>query len=274
MTAPMVTAPNLTAPVTTAAAGPVPADAPRAALVARARIRAEPDGRGATALPVLSGAGPLAPRRTRDADGGARVVIVGSMAAPLGGDRLALAVEVADGAALTVTSAAATISLPGPGPAHYDVELTVGEGARLDWCPEPVVAAAGSHLLLHTRITLAAGARLRYREEQILGRHHDWARAAGPGRLTSRLTVRRAGRLLLDQRTDLGPGAPGWDGPAVLGGHRATGQLLTVGHPPPAPPRWPEAGDAALLALPDPDARLLIAAAPDALALRRVLDGG
>ncbi|MFE2724733.1 urease accessory protein UreD [Kitasatospora sp. NPDC059327] len=243
---------------------------PRAALVARARIRAEPDGRGATALPVLSGAGPLAPRRTRDVDGGAQVVIVGAMAAPLGGDRLALAVEVADGAALTVTSAAATISLPGPGPARYDVELTVGEGARLDWRPEPVVAAAGSHLVLHTRITLAAGALLRYREEQVLGRHHDWARAAGPGRLTSRLTVRRAGRLLLDQQTDLGPGAPGWDGPAVLGGHRAVGQLLTVGHPPPAPPA---SGDAALFVLSDPDAQVLAAVTPDALALRRALGG-
>lgn len=250
--------------------GTAPAPPARAALVARARIRAEPDGWGTTALPVLSGAGPLAPRRTRDTDGGAHVVIVGSMAAPLGGDRLALAVEVADGAALTVTSAAATISLPGPGPARYDVELVVGEGARLDWRPEPVVAAAGSHLVLHTRITLAAGARLRYREEQILGRHHDWARGAGPGRLTSRLTVRRAGRILLDQQTDLGPGAPGWDGPAVLGGHRAIGQVLTVGHPAPAPP---VSGDTALFTLPDPDARLLTAAAPDALALGRALGG-
>ncbi|WP_406195419.1 urease accessory protein UreD [Kitasatospora sp. NBC_01560] len=237
---------------------------------ARARILAAPDGRGATALPVLTGAGPLAPRRTRDTDGGAHVVLVGSMAAPLGGDRLALAVEVADGAALTVTSAAATISLPGPGPARYELDLTVGEGARLDWRPEPVVAASGSHLVLHTRITLAPGARLRHREELVLGRHHDWARGAGPGRLTSRLTVRRGGRLLLDQQTDLGPGAPGWDGPAVLGGHRAAGQLLTVGHPPPAPPAD---GDAALLALADPAALLLTAVAPDALALRRTLLG-
>ncbi|AUY48520.1 urease accessory protein UreD [Streptomyces sp. CB01881] len=243
-----------------------------AALVSRARILAEPDGRGTTVLPVLSGAGPLAPRRTRDDDGAAHVVLVGSMAAPLGGDHLALDVELADGAALTLTSAAATISLPGPGPARYDIDLTVGKGARLDWRPEPVVAASGSHLVLHTRITLAAGARLRYREEQILGRHHDWTRGAAPGRLTSRLTVRRAGRLLLDQQTDLGPGAPGWDGPAVLGGHRATGQRLTVGHPPPEPPpRQPGAGDAALLTLPGPDALLLTAAAPDGLALRRLL---
>ncbi|MFF2043526.1 urease accessory protein UreD [Kitasatospora sp. NPDC058170] len=245
-----------------------------AAAAAPARIVAEPDGRGGTALPVLAGAGPLAPRRTTGAAPGAHVVIVGSMAAPLGGDRLALAVEVAPGAALTVTGAAATLSLPGrpgTGPASYEVELTVGEGGRLDWLPEPVIAAAGSHLLLRTRITLAAGARLHYREEQVLGRHHDWVRLVPPGRITSRLTVRRAGRTLLDQQTDLGAGAPGWDGPAVLGGHRATGQLLTVGCPPPAAPAG---GDAVLLALPGPDTALLTAAAPDALALRKVLRPG
>ncbi len=239
-------------------------------LAAPARITAGPDGRGGTALPLLAGAGPIALRRTRGEGGAAHVVVIGSMAAPLGGDRLAVRAEVLPGAALLVTSAAATISLPGPGPAHYEVDLTVGEEARLDWLPEPVVAAAGSHLVLHTRITLAPGARLRYREEQVLGRHHDWARDRAPGRLTSRLTVRRAGRLLLDQQTDLGPGAPGWDGPAVLGGHRAAGQVLTVG-PGPQPDTVPTAGSA-LLALPGGDATLLTAVAPDALALRRALD--
>ncbi len=121
-----------------------------------------------------------------------------------------------------------------------------------------------------TRITLAPGARLRYREEQVLGRHHDWARQAPPGRLTSRLTVRQDGRLILDQQTDLGPGAPGWNGPATLADHRTTGQLLTVGHPA-APP--PPGTDAALLTLPGVGATLLSAVAPDALTLRHILSG-
>ncbi|WP_373311155.1 urease accessory protein UreD [Kitasatospora indigofera] len=256
-----------------AAATPAPATAAPAAVTARARITAGPDGRGGTDLPVLAGAGPLAPRRSRDTGPAAHVVLVGSMAAPLGGDRLAVTVDVQAGAALLVTSAAATISLPGPGPAHYEVDLTVGEGARLDWLPEQVVAATGSHLVLHTRITLAPGARLRYREEQVLGRHHDWARGRPPGRLTSRLTVRRGGRLLLDQQTDLGPGAPGWDGPAVLAGHRTAGQLLLVGPGSASGPAPAPTDGAALLALPGADATLLTAVAPDALALRRALGG-
>ncbi|MCP2311915.1 urease accessory protein UreD [Kitasatospora paracochleata] len=240
------------------------------AVVADARITARPDGRGGTALPVLAGGGPIALRRTR---GGAtaRVTVIGAMAGPLGGDRLALRIDVRPGAALHVGSAAATISLPGRDgrPARWDLDFTVAEDAELHWLPEPVVAATGSRLLTRTRITLAAGARLHYREEQVLGRHHDLARGAPPGRLTSRLTVRQAGRPILDQQTDLGPGAPAWDGPASLGGHRAAGHLLTVGHP--APPVPPPGHDAALLTLPGTDATLLTALAPDALRLRRLL---
>nr|WP_157531700.1 MULTISPECIES: urease accessory protein UreD [unclassified Kitasatospora] len=243
-----------------------------ATLAAAARVTAEPDGRGGTALPVLAGGGPFALRRTLGAGTGAHVVLIGSMAAPLGGDRLAVHAEVRPGAELRLTSAAATISLPGTETevAYYEQRLTVGAGALLDWSPEPVIAAAGSHLVLTTRIDLAAGARLRYREEQVLGRLHDWTRGTGPGRLTSRLTVRQAGRVILDQQTDLGPGAPGWDGPACLGGHRAIGQLLTVGLPAQAAP---DTGDAALLALPGEGAALLTALAPDALVLRRLMAG-
>lgn len=85
---------------------------------ATARITAAPDGRGGTALPVLESDGPLAVRRTRaapvpGAHAPARVTVVGAMSAPLGGDRLALEIDVRDGAALTVDASAATIALPG-----------------------------------------------------------------------------------------------------------------------------------------------------------------
>jgi urease accessory protein len=197
-------------------------------LSAVARIRAAADGRGGTALRELAGDGPLALRRSRHPDdaGAAHVVLVGAMAAPLGGDRLRVEAVVEPGARLLVTSAAATVSLPGraPAPAHYDVDLSVGAEAELEWWPEPVIAAAGSALRLWTRVRLDPGARLHLREEQVLGRHGE-----PPGRLTSRLTVRQGGCLVLDQSTDVGTGAPpGWDGPAVLDGRRVLGQLLTT----------------------------------------------
>ncbi|MFE2560371.1 urease accessory protein UreD [Streptomyces sp. NPDC059352] len=236
-------------------------------LRATARIAAGADG----GLPLLESDGPLALRRTRAVGAWTRVTVVGAMSAPLGGDRLAIETEVRDGARLLVDSAAATLALPGRSaePAAYDLRITVGEEGALRWLPEQLVSAHGSDLRMRTTVELAATARLVLREEQILGRHGE-----PPGTLVTRLTVRRAGRPLLDQELAYGPGAPdGWDGGAVLGGHRATGQLLVVDPDftdKPAESRL--LGDGAVIAPLAGPAALVTAVAPDALALRRLLD--
>ncbi|WP_326676030.1 urease accessory protein UreD [Streptomyces sp. NBC_01237] len=241
---------------------------------ATARIVAAPDGRGSTALPVLESDGPLALRRTRSVVGScARVTVVGAMSAPLGGDRLTIEARVEDGARLTVDSAAATVALPGAGPdaepASYELKLSVGEGAELRWLPEQLISAYGSELRMATRVELAATARLVLREEQILGRHGE-----STGDLATRLTVRRAGRPLLDQQIAYGPGVPGgWDGAAVLGGHRAIGQLLVVDpYFEDAPARPGLIGDTAAVTPLAGPAVLVTAVAADARLLRGVLD--
>ncbi|MGW1883875.1 urease accessory protein UreD [Streptomyces sp. NPDC001970] len=234
---------------------------------ATARVVATRDG----GLPVLESAGPLALRRTRAAGPYTRVTVVGAMSAPLGGDRLAIEADVRDGARLHIDSAAATVALPGytPDPATYDIALTVGEGAELRWLPEQLITARGSDLRLRTRVELAATARLVLREEQILGRYGE-----DTGSLTTRLTVHRAGRPLLDQELAYGPCAPGgWDGPAVLAGHRAMGQLLVVDPEfEEKPVKSRQLGDTAVLTPLAGPAVLITAVAPDALALRRLLD--
>lgn len=246
-------------------------DVVTAGVTATARIGARPDGRGGTALPVLESDGPLAVRRTRGEGGEARVVLVGAMSGPLGGDRFTVEAEAAEGARLRVQSAAATLSLPGQtkDEARYDVRLRVAEHAELTWLPEQLIAAEGSDLHVLTRAEVAAGGRLVLREEQVLGRHGE-----RPGRLTGRLVLRVAGRTVLDQELACGPGAPGgWDGPAGLAGHRAVGQLLVVR------PEFAERpvaarmlGDtAALMPLAGP-AALVSAVAPDARELRGVLE--
>ncbi|WP_329459250.1 urease accessory protein UreD [Streptomyces sp. NBC_01497] len=233
---------------------------------ATARIVATRDG-----LTVLSGEGPLAPRRTRAVDGGLRVTLVGAMSAPLGGDRLAVEIDVRPGAELTVDAAAATIALPGRegGAAHYDVRIVVAAGATLRWLPGPLVSVAGSLLFLRTRAELAQGARLVAREELVLGRHGE-----ASGTVTSRLSVRYGGMPLLDQETASGPGAPpGWDGGAVLGGHRALGQLLCVEpdfENAPVPSR--SLGESAVLTPLAGPAALATAVAADGLRLRKTLD--
>ncbi|MFI5876866.1 urease accessory protein UreD [Streptomyces sp. NPDC051445] len=238
---------------------------------ATARIGARDDGRGGTSLPVLESDGPLALRRTRGTGGEARVMLVGAMSGPLGGDRFRVEADIGAGARLRVGSAAATIALPGQAKdeAHYDVRLAVADGGELHWLPEQLISARGSDLSVTTRADLQAGARLVLREEQVLGRAGE-----EPGRLTSRLTVRIAGGVVLDQELSCGPGAPGgWDGPAVLAGHRAVGQVVLVrpefeGEPAVA---RRVAEDACVMPLAGP-AALVTAVAPDALRLRRVLD--
>ncbi|MFJ5679372.1 urease accessory protein UreD [Streptomyces sp. NPDC093097] len=252
---------------------------PAGGLRATARIVARfDDGGGATRLPVLDGAGPFALRRIQSPADQARVCLVGAMSAPLGGDRLRIEATVEAGAALRITAAAATVALPGRtgDVATYDVHLTVGDGARLEWLPEPLISAEGSDLRMTTTIDLAPTARLVFREEQVLGRSGEHT-----GALRSRLTVRQAGRTLLDQETAYGPGVPGWDSSAVLGRHRAVGQLLLCG--PEFADRPAEvrllggasgdgAGQGVLAPLAGP-AALATAVAPDGLSLRRLLDG-
>lgn len=260
--------------LTTAHAGPATRQAPASGVRATARITAAARG-GTTTLPVLDGDGPFELRRLRSRGTAARVCVIGAMCAPLGGDRLRIEATVEEGAALHVTSAAATLALRGPTPEHasYDVHLSVAEHAELHWLPKPLICAAGSNLRQSWTVDLAPTARLVLREEQVLGRTGE-----PPGRVAARLTVRRGGHVLLDQEAEYGPGAPGWDGPAVLAGHRAAGSILIVdpafGDKPPAVQLHgggPEDGQAVLTPLAGP-AALVTAIAPDGLRLRHLLN--
>ncbi|QPP10173.1 urease accessory protein UreD [Streptomyces bathyalis] len=247
---------------------------PRAfAVRAGARVTAVADGRGGTAVPLVSGTGPLTPRLTRAArdaaEGEARVTLVGAMSAPLGGDQLTLDVRVEAGARLRMDTVAASVALPGRGgdAARYDVRLTVGEHAQLRWLPGPLISASRSDLRQTVHVELAPTARLELRDVFVLGRTGE-----EPGRLTTRVSVNRGGRPLLDQQLDIGAGAPGWDSGAVLGGHRAVGQLLLVDPDlarDPAPPCLP--GPDAVVTPVEGPAVLVTALGADALAVTPLL---
>ncbi|MDT0611030.1 urease accessory protein UreD [Streptomyces lancefieldiae] len=241
---------------------------------ATARIRAAHNGR-TTTVPLLHHDGPFHLRRLRARGERARVRVLGAMSAPLGGDRLALDITAGTGAQLEVTTAAATIALRGSttDPATYHVRIGVGEHASLQWLPEPLISTRGSTLHQTFDVDLAATSHLLMREEQLLGRSGE-----PPGHLTTRLTVRRDGRALLDQHTAYGDPAPAWDGPAVLGSHRATGQLLLVdpGLESHQEPRVigddPAEGQAVLTPLADAPALAVTAVAPTPALLRHLLD--
>lgn len=193
---------------------------------ALARIVAEADGRGGTRLTELYGEVPLLPRRTGPAgDPVARVHLVGGAAGPLGGDELCVEVHVGPGAALELRTVAASIVLPGVGRSSTRVHATVAAGGRLDWLPEPVVAAKACDHWAESVVELHPDARLRWREELVRGRHGEVG-----GDLTVSTSVSRGGKPLYQQELAVGPGAAGSAGPAVLGGYRTVGTLILVGH--------------------------------------------
>ncbi|MEU9098006.1 urease accessory protein UreD [Streptomyces sp. NPDC048361] len=218
---------------------------------ATAFIRASYDGT-ATTVPVRRNSGPFHLNQKRSHGGWARISVLSSMCAPLGGDRLALDITVEEHAKLEVTTPAATIALPGAtaAPATYDVRLAVADQAMLTWLPKPLISTQGSTLHQTCTVDLAPTAAVIVREEQLLGRIPE-----PPGHLTTRLTVHRGGRPVIDQHASYGGTAPAWDGPAVLGRYRATGQLLVVDpclatdHPPVLLGDDPDRGHAVLTPL-------------------------
>jgi urease accessory protein len=200
---------------------------------AGARIVAEADTRGCTRASVLRSESPLLLRRTGPQGSAALTVhLVGGAAGPLRGDDLRLDVEVGPGAWLDVHSVAASLALPGPPgrpPSRLTVYATVASGATLRWMPEPLIAAAGCDHMVSTDIRVAGGGALIWRDELVCGRHGE-----EPGDARTDIALWHAGTTLFRHELAVGPRAPGWCGPAVLGSGRAVGSVVMIGTDPPA----------------------------------------
>ncbi|MEU7979232.1 urease accessory protein UreD [Micromonospora sp. NPDC049081] len=248
-----------------------------------ARVVAVADRHGRTVLRELRGESPLLLRQAATEEGVPTVYVVGGAAGPLAGDDLRLSVEVGPGAAVRVRTVAASVALPGrPGAvSRMRVDAVVHDGGTLHWLPEQLVAAAGCDHVAGSRVSLAEGARLLWREELVCGRYGEPA-----GNVVVATSVDHAGRPLLRQSLAVGPAAPGWAGPAVLGGATATGSLLVVGPAAASGPATVDGGgqlrgrvlptgpgaSAAWMPLAGGPAALLTATAPDAHTLRTLLD--
>jgi urease accessory protein len=187
---------------------------------ARAELVAEAGPGGTIRLPVLRSQAPLILRRTADA-----VYLASGAAGPLGGDTLDLRIEVRAGATVRLRTVAAAVALPGRygQESVLTVTATVGAGARLEYLPEPTVAADGARHRTEVSVRLAADAALVLRDEVLLGRHGERG-----GACRTRLAVDQAGRPLLRHELNVSGTDAASLGPAVLAGHRAAGMLLTV----------------------------------------------
>jgi urease accessory protein len=227
-----------------------------------ARIVAEADGRGGTRLAVLRGEPPLLPRRTGGRDeAGLTVHLVGGAAGPLRGDDLRVEIVVGAGAHLTVRSVAAQLALPGrAGLPASRFEIRAEVAGTLRWLPEPLIAAAGCDHVTSTRVDVAEGGTLLWREDLVCGRH---AEPTGTVRLST--TIRYAGATLYRHDLSVGPDARS---AAVLGDYRAVGALIAV---PGVSGSFPATNRAAIMPLAGPGV-LATAVGADIRAVRAVLD--
>jgi urease accessory protein len=234
-----------------------------------ARVRAESDGHGKTRLAVLRGESPLLLRRTGSPGPGVTVHLVGGAAGPLRGDDLRLAIEVGPDAYLDIRTVAASLALPGRAtdpPSRLIVRAAVAAGARLRWLPEPLIAAAGCHHRTVAEVEVADGGAVIWRDDLVCGRHDEPS-----GDVTITTTIRYAGGTLYRGDLSVGPNAPGWSGPAVLGDGRAAGSVVIAGTDALPPPAWTGGDGAAWMRLAGPGV-LVTAVGPDIRAVRAVLD--
>lgn len=233
----------------------------RAGIRATTRLRAE---RSAAAQRVRwAHAWPVVVRRT----GPARVHLVHAAGGPLGGDELALDLDLGRDTVLAVHSAGATLVQPGAGedagvPARWTVTARVGAGGRLDWAPQPTVVSDGAALESSLRVELGPDAAATVREVVVLGRHDQRG-----GRHTGAVEVVVDGAPLLVHTTVVDGADPALCGPAGTAGARAFGTLVCAG-----PGAWPTAGAGetaavrwAWSALDGPGAVLLAVGTPSAV---------
>ena len=171
--------------------GPVAALGPRpAGRVPRPRPPPLVHGRRARSPPPRSRA--LSASRARRLGPG-RVTLVRKQAGPLAGDHDRVEIVVESGT-LHVEPIAATVALPGPERTLLELDVTVGEGARLVLDDAPLIVAEGANVLRTVTIRLAPGAVATVRDLVILGRAGERPGTARVAAALRRHPARRAAR--------------------------------------------------------------------------------
>ncbi|ODU02998.1 MAG: hypothetical protein ABS81_15775 [Pseudonocardia sp. SCN 72-86] len=199
---------------------------------ARARLIVELGEYGRSVVREIRSQTPLAlvPRRgvTGSFDPTVTVHLVGSASTPLAGDDIELDVRVEPGAALVLTGVAAAVALPGAGrSSSFTIRAEVGDGASLQYLPEPTVVTARADHRTLLDVTVQPGARLRCRDVLVAGRSGEPSgRYSGTTRIVDQGVVDDR-RVLLHQTQQLGDGCL-MASPAHLAGHRVLGTEVLV----------------------------------------------
>jgi urease accessory protein len=156
-------------------------------------------------------------------------VLVNTAGGMAGGDCFDVSVTVGQGAALTVTTAAAEKVYRSLGDdTRVSVALTVGPGGRLSWLPQETILFDHARLSRRIDIDLADTASVLVGEAIVFGRS-AMGETVTHGRLMDRWRVRRGGRLILADGIRLdGPIAETLAMPAAANSGAAIATLLVA----------------------------------------------
>jgi urease accessory protein len=204
----------------------------------RASLRLDfADDAGCTRLVGRAHAGPLRVQKALYPEGprACQVIIVHPPGGVVGGDRLAIDMDLGAGSRVLATTPGAAkwyrAGRDGGEPSRQDVRLRAGEGAALEWLPQETIFYDGASVVLEHEVELGVDTPYIGSEILCFGR-----RAMGErfqrGQVRQRTRIRQAGRLVWHEQGRLD--AAGLGSPLGLRGASVCATLLAVGKPLPA----------------------------------------
>jgi urease accessory protein len=156
-------------------------------------------------------------------------VIVNTAGGVTGGDRFAVSVKVADGAAAVVTTQACEkVYRSGGGAGRISASLAAAAGARLIWIPQETILFDGCRLERRLEADIAPDATFLACEAIILGRAAMGETLSTAG-LRDSWRIRRGGRLVFAEETACDGGwAEAFAANAALGAHAGAFATLVL----------------------------------------------
>ncbi|PLW78219.1 urease accessory protein [Cohaesibacter celericrescens] len=161
---------------------------------------------------------------------GAEAVLINSSGGLTGGDDLNWDVSCGTGtAAVATTQACEKIYKSNEGPAQVSTNLTVADGARLDWLPQETILFDQSQLTRNLLVDLSGTARFLAVESVLLGRLAMGEKVHSVG-FSDNWRIRRDGQLLHADTLTLNGNVTGFGAnAAVLSSHSSFSSLCYIG---------------------------------------------
>lgn len=192
---------------------------------------------GTTRLVERTHTGPLRVQKPLHPEGAGvcHAIVVHPPGGVVGGDQLAVSVNVQDHAnALITTPGAAKWYRANGHVSRQEVRLSAGTGATLEWLPQETIFFNGADVQLDQEVTLAQDASYIGWEIMCFGRTLS-GESFDAGRIAQRTCIRRGGKLLWYEQGAIDAASGAMQSPLALAGNTVCATLVAVGKALPTP---------------------------------------